>query len=228
MKPLYLLPLLAFFSTFLSCEVDPVFNEIELDLETDPFYDIRLETSSPVSIYQSDEHRVVIRGRENDVNDVQVNVRNELLTIEEDHHADLVIEIYVSDLSSISNIGSSLVYGEDIFYAHNFWISQIGSGEIDFAVETDDLFVTQLGSGYIYVEGNTQTFDASIAGSGWLRSFNLESEFSDIRIEASGSAEVNVFTDLDVFINGSGDLYYKGHPSINAVITGSGSVIDAN
>lgn len=228
MKPIYILPLLSLFVAFLSCEVDPGINEIELNLDTDPFYDIRLETSSGIQIFHSDEHRVLIRGRENDVNDVQVNVRNELLTIEEDHHADLEIEIYVSDLSSISNIGSSLVYGEDIFYSHKFWISQIGSGEIDFAVETDDLFVTQLGSGYIYLEGNTVTFDASIAGSGWLRSFNLESGFSDIRIEASGSAEVNVITDLDVFINGSGDLYYKGHPSINAVITGSGSLIDAN
>jgi len=39
---------------------------------------------------------------------------------------------------------------------------------------------------------------------------------------------VNVISDLDVFISGSGDVFFKGHPSVNAEITGSGSVIDAN
>ena len=45
---------------------------------------------------------------------------------------------------------------------------------------------------------------------------------------ACGDAEVRVANRLDVRISGSGDVFYKGQPEINDIITGSGDVIDAN
>jgi len=166
------------------------------------------------------------------VYDVEVRVINDRLTVEErghNHREDLLIEIYVPELSRLRSTGSSQVYGESFFTQdRNMDITLDGSGEIDFAIDTDNLDVELNGSGYIYLEGDLQTLDIEISGSGWVRSFDLESDNTDIRIEGSGSAEVNVVTDLDVFISGSGDVYYKGHPSVNAEITGSGSVIDAN
>ena len=103
-----------------------------------------------------------------------------------------------------------------------------GSGELDFAIDTDDLDVELTGSGDIYLEGDIRTLNADVSGSGWLRAFELITDLADIRIEGSGSAEVTVLTDLDVFISGSGDVLYKGSPFINAQIPGSGAVIDAN
>lgn len=230
MKSFYPILLIAVVVGFISCQDETGIREIELSLETLPFDRIRLETSSDIRIIQSNEYKVVLKGRENDVDDVAVNVINDRLTIEEHHHQqEIEIKIYVPEISQLQSIGSSLVYGESYFSQdRNMDISLEGSGEIDFAIETDDVDVELIGSGYIYLEGYVQSMDADIEGSGWVRSFDLESDLCDVRIEGSGSAEVFANDDLDVFITGSGNVYFKGHPFVNAYITGSGSVIDAN
>ena len=223
--------LFTLFISITACDDDPGIEIIELKLETLPFDRITLETSADVRIIQSDAFEVVIRGEENDVNDVQVEVINERLSIEEHSHnvSDIEIKIFVPEIAELESHGSSLVYGESYFtQTRNMDISLSGSGEIDFAIDTDDLDVELTGSGYVYLEGDVHTLDAEISGSGWLRSFDLLTTLSDVRIESSGSAEVNVDTDLDVFILGSGNVYFKGHPTISADIIGSGSVIDAN
>src|SRR5687767_8675485 len=150
MKPIYTLLVLPLFISLQACQEETGFEEIELTLDTEPFYEIRLETSSNVRIFHSNNYRVVLRGQEYAVNDVLVNVYQDILTIEETYHSDLEIEIYVPDFSAITCLGSSLVYGEDVFHSHNFWISYVGSGEIDFAIEAENLFVGQIGSAYIY------------------------------------------------------------------------------
>lgn len=204
---------------------------LEVAFDTLPFDRIRLETSADVKIIQSNTPRVIIRGEERDINDISVRVINDRLTLEErgQHPDDLEIEVYVAEISQLECPGSSLIYGESYFTQNrNMDINMSGSGELDFAIDTDDLDVELSGSGYIYLEGVLQTLDAEISGSGWVRSFNLETDLADVRIEGSGSAEVFVNTDLDVFISGSGNVYYKGHPSIHADITGSGEIINAN
>ncbi len=232
MKSIYTFSVVLTLFTVMSCEVDSAgINVIEAILETDHFDEIRLESSSDIRIIQSDEFKVILRGREKDVEDVEVRVVNHKLTIEEnrEHPNDFLIKIYVPELSELDCTGSSYVYGESYFTQdRNFDIRVSGSGELDFAIDTDDVDLNLTGSGYIYLEGNVQTLDAEIVGSGWLRSFGMNSELTDVRIEGSGSAEVTVETDLDIFITGSGNVYYKGHPDINAKITGSGEVINAN
>lgn len=215
----------------ISCKIETGIERIELSLDTLPFDRITLESSSDVRIIQSDAHRVVIQGRERDVDDIEVRVINDHLTIEENgnHPDDLLIQVFVPEISDLESTGSSIIFGESFFtQTRNMDIRLSGSGEIDFAIETDDLDIELTGSGYVYLEGDVQTLDVDLSGSGWVRSFSLESELTDVTIDGSGSAEVTVLTDLDVFISGSGDVFFKGHPSINAQITGTGSVIDAN
>jgi hypothetical protein len=215
-----------------SCQIENEgIREVELRLETEYFDKIKLEASANIRIIQSDVHEVIIQGFENDVYEVDVNVIGDQLSIEEHgaHPADFIIKIYVDEISRLENAGSSIVYGESHFIQNrNVDFAQTGSGEIDFALTTDDIDVEIRGSGYVYLEGDSESLDAEIDGSGWLRSFGLNSDIADVRIEGSGSAEVNVSADLDAFILGSGDIHYKGHPAIFAEITGSGRLIDAN
>ena len=90
--------------------------------------------------------------------------------------------------------------------------------------------VSSLGSGNIYV---TQFIDQSdleinLYGSGSFMGFPLKVADCRIRIEGSGECEVNVTEKLDVGIKGSGNIYYKGHPSIRTDIKGSGTLISSN
>ena len=174
MKSLYAFLFASLLFGFYSCELEDGIQDIELTLDTQAFDRIRLETSSDVKIFQSDHHRVIIRGRERDVNDVEVRVVNDRLTIEERgfQDEDLVIEVFVPEFTQLECFGSSFVYGESYFIQdRNMDISLVGSGDLDLAIETDDLDLELIGSGDIYLEGFVQALDANIIGSGWIRSF---------------------------------------------------------
>lgn len=204
---------------------------IEVIHDTVPFDRIRLETSSDVRIIQSSHYQVVITGRERDVNRTEVRVQHDQLRIEEHGPIanDQEIVVYVPALSLLELVGSSEVYGESEFLQPNgIEIIMTGSGEIDLYIDTDDVDAAVYGSGDILLEGLTDRLDVDITGSGWVRAFPLHSDFTDVRISGSGSAEVHADADLDVLISGTGDVFYKGHPRIHSQISGTGEVIDAN
>ncbi len=231
MKTNFLLITPILLAGLISCEPEDGIKEVQVTLDTVPFDRISLTSSSDVRIIQSDIFQVSLTGRQRDIDDIQVNVVNSQLMIDEkgNHPDNLVIKIYVPEIKDLDCSGSSYIYGESNFHQNaNMDISLSGSGALDFALETDDLDLDISGSANALLEGSITNLDAEITGSGWLKSFNLQSDFADVRITGSGSAEVNVTSDLDAFITGSGDVFYKGHPHVSSEISGSGKVIDAN
>lgn len=81
------------------------------------------------------------------------------------------------------------------------------------------------GSGEVEATGTAQAVKAEITGSGKVLAANLVTEKCDVRISGSGDVEINVKTELDAQISGSGTVSYKGNPSrVNADSSGSGKV----
>ncbi|MDZ4747339.1 MAG: head GIN domain-containing protein [Saprospiraceae bacterium] len=231
MKTAYLL-LLSFIALGLwSCEDEYSADQIVVTYDTIPFEKIELATSSDIRIVQASYYQVVVEGEERDVYDTEVRIADNLLIIEEHGSNDQrqVITIYVPEIRQFDAYGSSDIYGESQFRQNgNMYLGLFGSGEIDMYLDTDNLDIFLSGSGDFSLEGFADNVDIGITGSGWVRSFNLNSDFSDITLSGSGSAEVTVDNDLDISISGSGDVFYKGHPDISTSITGSGKVINAN
>jgi hypothetical protein len=90
--------------------------------------------------------------------------------------------------------------------------------------------VMNTGSGNVTVSDamSTDRMSVSLIGSGGFFGFPLESNTCDVDISGSGNCEITVNDDLDVVIDGSGSIYYKGSPIIHDDITGSGRVVEAN
>ena len=231
MKTIYVL-LISFITLGLwSCEDEYSADRIVVTYDIIPFEKIELATSSDIRIVQANYFQVVVEGEERDVYDTEVRVADNLLIIEEHGSIDQdqVITIFVPEIQQLDSYGSSDIYGESEFRQNgNMELGLYGSGEIDMYLDLDNLDIFLSGSGDVYVEGFADNVDIAITGSGWVKSFNLNSDFSDITISGSGSAEVTVDNDLDVTISGSGDVFYKGHPDVSSSITGSGKVVDAN
>ncbi len=90
--------------------------------------------------------------------------------------------------------------------------------------------VSNIGSGNVTVS-DPMTVDQMkvyLLGSGSFFGFPLSASACQVDISGSGECEVTVKNDLDVVIDGSGSVYYKGSPSIHEDITGSGQVVNAN
>ncbi len=126
------------------------------------------------------------------------------------------LEADVSGSGEIVLKGSSRNYNSDVS----------GSGRIDMDVAiSDKASFSVSGSGKIQAAGTANEVKTNISGSGKVLAANLETNKCDVRISGSGDVEINVKSELDANISGSGSVSYKGNPNhVNSHSSGSGKV----
>lgn len=101
-----------------------------------------------------------------------------------------------------------------------------GSGSLDVSGTVDNTANFGIsGSGKIHANGSADFVKADISGSGKVLAADLQANRCQVRIAGSGDVEINVKSELDANITGSGSVYYKGNPNkVNANSAGSGKV----
>lgn len=117
------------------------------------------------------------------------------------------------DLKVKGNCGnlSSRVSGSGKVY-----IANAIEGKADFSLS---------GSGKILAAGRARLVKAGISGSGKVLAADLETERCEVKITGSGDVEINVKSELDAQISGSGTVAYKGNPNhVNSHASGSGKL----
>jgi len=81
------------------------------------------------------------------------------------------------------------------------------------------------GSGKVLAAGKAKLVKANISGSGKVLAADFETERCEVSITGSGDVEINVKSELDARITGSGSVFYKGSPShVNSHSSGSGKI----
>ena len=136
------------------------------------------------------------------------------------------IDVYVS-ASTIRNLtlaGSGRVVGETQIESESLSLNVAGSGRMDLDLDAEDLSIRVAGSGECVVRGQANALDVTIAGSGDLWAVDLEAQRAEVRIAGSGDAELNVVDHLSAEIFGSGNVRYRGRPTIETSTIGSGEV----
>ena len=82
------------------------------------------------------------------------------------------------------------------------------------------------GSGDVLIEGPVvNQFWLSVSGSGNLKAFGMVAVDADVDISGEGKTELTVTGHLKVDISGSAVVYYKGTPTVESNISGSGKLI---
>lgn len=100
--------------------------------------------------------------------------------------------------------------------SNNLNISLLGSGNVTAVADSSELVHLEIpGSGSITMAGITQKEEINIIGGGDINAFDLISTNCEINVGGSGKIEVNVIEQLDIKMNVSGDICYKGNPAIN-------------
>ncbi|MFN8340533.1 MAG: head GIN domain-containing protein [Cyclobacteriaceae bacterium] len=81
------------------------------------------------------------------------------------------------------------------------------------------------GSGRLQAKGLAQRLEAHISGSGKVYAADMEVDSCEAKISGSGDVEIAVKTSIDATISGSGTVAYRGNPGhINSHSSGSGKV----
>jgi hypothetical protein len=101
-----------------------------------------------------------------------------------------------------------------------------GSGKVELNITSADRAEVGIsGSGKIIAKGNAKEIRANISGSGEVLASELQVDRCEVKISGSGDVEVNVKSELDANISGSGSVSYKGNPNhVNTHASGSGKI----
>ncbi|MEO5976403.1 MAG: head GIN domain-containing protein [Chryseolinea sp.] len=124
--------------------------------------------------------------------------------------------------ADVSGSGNLTVKGS----CRSFSSNVSGSGKVELALKiSEDADFGISGSGKIQASGSAAKVKATISGSGKVLAANLETNDCEVRISGSGDVQINVKESIDANITGSGSVSYRGNPSkINSHSSGSGSV----
>lgn len=205
---------------------------ITQELNLDEFDGIRVPGDIDVFIKQGDFQEVLVEGKENLIDELDLRVSGGVWSVEFDGCVRDVDEfnvfITMPNLRSAKISGSGNIISENVFVIGDVELDITGSGNIDLAMEADDVDASITGSGELDLEGIADDVKYRISGSGDIKAFDLECNTADISISGSGDVEVLVIDFLKARISGSGDVFYKGNPELDVSTSGSGDVIDAN
>ena len=173
------------------------------------FSEIEVKGSVDVQIKQGDSLKIVAKDYENLLPYLSTRVVGNTLIIDYTeawvHHSKGEVTVTMPRLTSLDVSGSS----------------HIGTiGNFNF----NDLSIKVSGSGDLFLAGSAKKKNIKVSGSGDIRAFELPTDTVNMVISGSGTAQLNVKKILDVTISGSGDLVYKGDPSVSSRVTGSGKV----
>ncbi len=126
------------------------------------------------------------------------------------------VDADVSGSGDMDLKGKCKSFSTDISGSGSVTLNAVIAGAADFDIS---------GSGKVEATGSSQSVKAEITGSGKVLAANLVTDKCEVRISGSGDVEINVKTELDAHISGSGTVSYRGNPSrVNADSSGSGKV----
>lgn len=152
----------------------------------------------------------------------------ESLNLEIDGSGDIDVQITDAEKLDLEIKGSGNidVVALDVLI-HSYHIQ--GSGDIKTLFNIGETCRMEIeGSGNIETSGTIKSQTIEIKGQGDILALDLCSQTCDIDSKGSGNCTIKVMDRLTINIEGSGDICYRGNPSISSKVAGSGSIKDCN
>ncbi len=196
------------------------------------FSSISLAMDATVYITQDSFYSVEISAQSNVMDEILTYVSGSRLVIQHKNNVyiksrPVTIHISMPDISGLNVSGSGAIRLQNLLHTADIDMNVSGSGDISMPViEATSISSTISGSGKITVtSGKANTLNSKISGSGDVDLLNVQTNSVTTATTGSGTTKVYAVNNLFAKISGSGDVYYRGNPSIESEISGSGRLI---
>jgi hypothetical protein len=229
---------LAVFAFFQSCGPETIpcmrvsSTEITETRDIKDFKGIAIYVPADLIITQGPEYEIKLTGPDNVIEATKTSLSDDYLMVSTSDcfngSYDLTIEITAPtyDLINISEFGT-LRTTTTIVGGH-IQLEFLGDIGVNATLEMDSIFTTFVGRGDLIFNGSTTYHELLLEGEFEVNGFNLLSDHTAIDLLGVGDCEIFANDKLDVSIQGTGNVYYRGTPSIDSEITGIGEIINAN
>ena len=192
-----------------------LFAQRTIEKEVGDFNQLKVFDLIEVTLIQSDENRVVIKGRNTD--DVRILNQNGKLKLRMELDTrfdgeDTYIEVYFKNIDIIdANEGSRIVANELIEQDEIELRAQEG-GQIKVGLDVDYAKVKAVTGGIIEATGLCRKQEITLTTGGIFEGMSLKTKNTKIGITAAGEAEVNASDLVDLKVTAGGDVYIYGNP----------------
>lgn len=192
---------------------------------------ITLQGFGRVYVQQGSQENLRIRAEENLIQYLRTEVRGDELVIWKDgvtlkNSAPIEFHVTVTGLERIALTGAGNIEASNLDTGP-LDLRLTGAGNIQIAgLNASSLDVEITGVGNVIVSGSAGELAVRLRSLGDYDGTNLETADAQVLIADSGSATVRVRDHLQATINGSGDVYYIGDPTVDSRISGSGEVVN--
>ena len=140
----------------------------------------------------------------------------------------LKITFTTPELTAVETSGLIAVESVDTFQTDHFMIETDGEVDLAMCIEANELSASLEGMADVILKGSALSYELVMDGLGTISSYDLYSGDANVMLTGDGIVEVYAENSLDVVIEGIGKVYYKGTPSIQQQISGTGKIINAN
>ena len=145
------------------------------------------------------------------------------------NNAHLKVLVTVPEIRSIKSSGAANVKALDVLKSSGkISLDVSGAGEIKAAVDAPEIYVEASGAGNIELSGRTRDYKLKSSGSGDIKSFDLQSENTDVDVSGAASAHVHASVSLRAEASGAGNISYKGGAIVQQKTSGAGSIKNDN
>ncbi len=200
------------FALFISANM---FSQRMIDTEVGDFNEIKVFDLIEVNLIQSDENRIVIKGR--NVDDIKwMNKKGVLkLRMQLDKKftgEDTLIEVHYTNLNIIDgNEGAKITCNEMVKKSKIELRAQEGA-KIHIGMDVDYADIRAVTGGIVEASGLAKNQTVVLNTGGIFEGRELRTSNTDLKISAGGEADVFASEQIDIKVKAGGDVHVYGNP----------------
>lgn len=193
---------------------------------------IKIAGSFDVDLVSGKEGKITIKGEENLLAVIKVEVEDNSLKIYVEKGTQIrtssgkiQVTVPFEKISELSLAGSGDIQSKDVIKNDNLAVKLSGSGNFNLPVDTNNLELHVSGSGNIHLKGTADKLTTKLSGSGDIDASNLKSKIVEANVSGSGNSKVTCAESITARVAGSGNIKYIGNPEKRDVkVSGSGTI----
>ena len=136
-----------------------------------------------------------------------------------------MVHITTNNLTQLEVGSAGSIMSSDTFKVDKIDLRVSGSGSIKFLVQANDVNANISSAGNLDLSGSATNLTAKTSGSGDLNALRFQVENADMVVSSAGMARINAKAITRASVSGSGNLIYKGNPTINDInISSAGNI----
>lgn len=183
-----------------------------------------------IEVRKGTAFQVEVRGNRRDVDDLELNVRNNTLEIQydrdrqRDRRYDMFITVTMPTVRAVSFSGASrsTISGFTDLQALSIGLS--GASRSTALVNATSLSADLTGASDLVITGTGNQLSGSLSGASKMEAYDFPVSQADLDLSGASTARIRVNDALTVKASGASTLRYKGTPRVSSSVSGGSSI----